>query len=286
MPRTLESIQLQNADRSCFELIVIDNNSTDDTSLITNNFIAANPGIDCRYCFEGQKGLSFARNRGIQEAQYEVITYVDDDAILTPTYIESMISFFTNNPGAVGVGGKVVPKYENGEPVWMNKYLNGFVGNVDFGEKVIKFDNKMKYPAGCNMTYTKTILLKAGGFNNQLTFRSDDKYIFYKIKALSGEIYYNPFTWVYHIIDENRLQKSNFKRLFLKTGNEEKKRIMSEKNGVNLLAKGISYGSKLVVSLILFFLFFIKGHPLKGKYVVLSQWYTLNGFLAKDVFVR
>jgi glycosyltransferase involved in cell wall biosynthesis len=286
LPRSLESIKQQDASKQLFELIVVDNNSTDNTALIAKEFIANNPGTSCRYCFEEKKGLSFARNRGMQEAAYDIISYVDDDAILTTGYIKSMVDFFNSHPGAVGVGGKVVPMYENGEPAWMSKYLNGFVGRVDFGERVVLFDEKMKYPAGCNMTYTKNILLKAGGFNNELTFRSDDKYIAYKIKALSDQIYYNPYTWVYHIIDHARLQKNNFKKLFLKTGNEEKKRVLLEKGDRGVFLKFFSYCLKLAASFILFFIFLLKAQPLKGKYAVLAQWYTLKGFVAKNVFVR
>ena len=110
----------------------------------------------------------------------------------------------------------------------MNKYLYGFVGKVDHGTSIKQYDEQMKYPAGCNMTYKKEAILKAGGFNNELTFRSDDKYIFLKIKEISNEIYYVPDTFVHHYIDAKRLETSNFRKLFLKTGNEEKKRIKSE----------------------------------------------------------
>ncbi len=70
------------------------------------------------------------------------------------------------HPAVIGVGGKVIPKYENGkEPAWMSKYLNGFVGKLDHGDKEKPFTPEMKYPAGCNMTYKKQVLEKAGGFN-------------------------------------------------------------------------------------------------------------------------
>jgi hypothetical protein len=85
-----------------------------------------------------------------------------------------------------------------------------------------KFDSKMKYPTGCNMTYTKEILKKAGGFNNELTFRSDDKYIFHQVTRFSDQIYYVPGAMLYHNIDNDRLSFANFKKLFLKSGNEEK----------------------------------------------------------------
>jgi glycosyltransferase involved in cell wall biosynthesis len=171
-----------------FEIIVVDNRSTDNTASIAKKFIADHPELQARYVMEPNKGLSFARNRGIQEARASIVTYIDDDAEVTPHFLESIVSFLQANSSVVGVGGKVIPKYsESGEPKWISKYLNGFVGRMDFGDRPKQFDSKMKYPTGCNMTYTKEILQKAGGFNNELTFRSDDKYIFHQVTKIQRQ---------------------------------------------------------------------------------------------------
>jgi len=287
LPDALESVKNQSFDKNQFELIIVDNHSTDSTENISRKFISQNNSLNIKYCFEGQKGLSFARNRGVAEANGSLITYIDDDVILSPSFLQEIALFFDSHKDAVGVGGKVIPKYENDqEPEWMNKYLNGFVGKVDHGNHVIQYNDQMKYPAGCNMTYQKQILLKAGGFNNQLTFRSDDKYIFYEVKKISDQIYYVPGAWLYHNIDAHRLTKSNFKKLFLKTGNEEKRRISSENGTIGLIKKLIEFVFKFCASIGLFVMFSIKGQSIKGKYVVMSQWYTLKGFVQKEVFVR
>ena len=176
-----------------FEIIVVDNNSTDNTATIAKKFIAEHPELNMRYVLEPNKGLSFARNRGIEEAKAPIITYIDDDAEATPGFLESIVKFMQADKTVAGIGGKVIPKYsESEEPKWMSKYLNGLVGLMDYGPTPKRFDSSMKYPAGCNMTYTKEILQKAGGFNNQLTFRSDDKYIFFQVTRLSDKIYYLP----------------------------------------------------------------------------------------------
>jgi len=287
LPEALESIKIQDVDRYRFELIVIDNFCTDNTSNIVNSFINQNPEIHIKYYFESNKGLSFARNRGITESKSPIISYIDDDVILPKTYINEVLDFFESYPTAVGMGGKVIPKYEDEkEPIWMNKYLNGFVAKVDHGETVKKFSKDMKYPAGCNMTYKKSVLLEVNGFNNELKFRSDDKYIFKKVSEISNEIYYLPDAWLYHYIDNTRLEPVNFKKLFMKTGNEEKRRILSEGSFLEFISKLIELMFKFTASLIIFLSFVTKGYFLKGKYVVLSQWYTLIGYLKKDVFVR
>ena len=179
--KCLECLAQQTLSKECYEVILVDNNSTDSTASIAQSFIASHPQLNSRYVFETNKGLSFARNRGIAEAHSNIITYIDDDAEATPVFLEIILNFLKQHHDVVGVGGKVIPLYsESKEPKWMNKYLNGFVAKVDLGNKILLYDKKMKYPAGCNMTYRKEILQKAGGFNNKLTFRSDDKYIFLK----------------------------------------------------------------------------------------------------------
>jgi glycosyltransferase involved in cell wall biosynthesis len=287
LPEAFESIKGQTLSPEKFELIVVDNNSTDDTAVITHQFIASNPQLNVCYCFEESKGLSFARNRALKEANSAILNYVDDDAILSSGYLESMLHFFTSNPDAAGAGGKVIPKYEDGrEPEWMSKYLNGFIGKIDFGSSVLLFSKEMKYPVGCNMAYKKAMLEKAGGFNNVLQFRSDDKYIFYQVKKYSDQIYFVPDAWLYHYIDAHRLEINNFKKLFLKTGNEEKKRVLNEQGIGGLIKKGIEFFFKAGAGLLLFLLFFIKGEYAKGKYILISQYCTLKGFLKKEVFVR
>jgi GT2 family glycosyltransferase len=168
----------------------------------------------------------------------------------------------------------------------MSKWLNGFVGRMDFGDTPKRFDKAMKYPTGCNMTYTKEILQKAGGFNNELTFRSDDKYIFYRVSALSDKVYYLPDAMLFHNIDNDRLSFPNFKKLFLKSGNEEKIRVQSENGFFAVLKKFFELLFKTCAATALYLLYTLKGKELKGRYIFFSQWFTLKGFFMKSVFVR
>jgi glycosyltransferase involved in cell wall biosynthesis len=283
----LECLARQSLPPDQFEIIIIDNNSTDRTAAIVKEFINTNPGLNARYVFESRKGLSFARNRGIDEAKAPVITYIDDDAEASPGFLENIVDFMNGDKTIVGIGGKVIPKYsESEEPRWISKYLDGFIGKTDYGPEPRKFDHRMKYPVGCNMTYTKEILQKAGGFNNQLTFRSDDKYIFYQVSKLSDKIYYLPEAMLFHNIDRERLSFANFKKLFLKSGNEEKIRVRSEEGGPAVLKKFLELIFKTTASLALYLLYLLRGQEIKGRYIFYSQWFTLKGFLMKSVFVR
>jgi len=283
----LNCLAKQTLSPELFEIIVVDNKSTDNTAAITKHFITEHPELNMRYVLEPNKGLSFARNRGITEARAPIITYIDDDAEVIPGFLQSIVNFMQEDKSVVGIGGKVIPKYsESEEPKWMSRYLDGMVGRIDYGPTSKRFDSTMKYPGGCNMTYTKQILQKAGGFNNQLTFRADDKDIFFQVTRYTNNIYYLPEAALYHNMDRDRLTFANFKKLFLKSGNEEKIRVRSEKGEIAVLKKFFELIFKTSASLALYLFHLLKGKELKGRYIFFSQWYTLKGFLQKSVFVR
>ncbi len=282
----LQCLKAQNLDNALWEIIVIDNNSTDNTASIAKEFIATNPQIQARYIFEQQQGLSFARNRGIKEAAGEIIIYIDDDVETVPDYLKTIYDFFKTHPAAAGMGGKTLPKYsECPEPAWISPYLAGITGTIDRGNEMRKFTPKMKYPSGCNMVYKKDVLLKAGGFNNELKARADDKYIFQQVKKINNEIWYVPQAFSLHNIDAKRLTFDSFKKLYLKGGNEE--RILTKSEGLSsMIKKTFELFAKTIAGVGLWLIYFLKRKGLKGKYIFLSQWFTFKGFLRKEVLVR
>lgn len=289
LDETFASITKQSLDAARFEVLIIDNNSTDKTAYKAKHFMENNPRLDIKYFFETNKGLSFARNRGIQEAGYEIITYIDDDVILNPDFLQEIYDFFIKNPAARGAGGKVIPKFESGTaPVWNSKYVSGILGNngIKYPDNVVKYSKELKYPIGCNMSYKRELLLEVNGFNNQLTFRSDDKDIFTRVSKVTDEIYYLPTVVLQHYIDNERLEFANFKKLYLKSGNEERKRINTEGGTIDLVKKFFELILKLGAGFVIMILYTLKGSFVKGKYAFLAMWYTFTGFIKKEVFVR
>src|SRR5215210_4422246 len=71
-----------------WEVIVVDNNSTDRSASIIQTFISSHPQLPFRYVFEKEQGLSFARNRGIAESRGVVLVYIDDDVEVAPAYLQ------------------------------------------------------------------------------------------------------------------------------------------------------------------------------------------------------
>ncbi len=278
--RALESLIKQDFDRNLYEIIVVDNNSADNTSKIIKNFKQKYPDFNIITALETHQGLSYARNKGIELSRGNYISFIDDDAIARQDYI-SKISFYTRKyPEIFAFGGKVLPRYENGkEPAWMSHYIERIISIVDRGEKVKIF--KKSYPVGCNMIFKREIFEKLGGFNTRLRLRSDDKYIFEKIKKAGYEILYLPEVVVEHFIDDFRTKKEYVVRISRLNGRAENIRINTLEKGKTLekIKRMADYVFKVFASLILWMIFAMKGQWAKGKMLFLSLWNQLMGFI-------
>ena len=267
----------QTMDKADYEVIVINNNCTDNTTEVVNSFISRHPDLDIRQIPETNQGLSFARNKGLQEAKYPLICYIDDDGNAVPDYLENITKIFSAADDIVGIGGKVIPNYETKEPKWYNPFLRMMVTAIDFGDKPFKCYGK-KYPAGCSMIYRKEILEKAGGFNNDLKWRADDKYIFHAVKKISDEIYYRPELRVSHQIDADRTTDKNFDRLSGLLGSEERLRILGKKKWAYPF-KLAEFIFKYFASILIAIYYTLLGHPSKGRYTIRFRWLALLRFL-------
>ena len=273
----LNSLTSQTADNSVFEVIVIDNNSKDNTANICKSFAKENPLVDFKYEFEGKQGLSSARNKGIIVSNSDLIVYIDDDAIAEDDFVENLVLEFENHPDFDAMGGKVLPIYPDGkEPRWMSSYIQRLVSKVDDGDKTMEF--KKKYPVGCNMAFRKEIFKNIGGFNEDLTLRSDDKFIFQKVRNAGLKTLYVPNVVVHHNIEAFRLEYDFIKNLSKLNGQTDRIRLRSEKPIFSLL-KLIDYLFKLAASFILALGFMLEGKPLKAKYIIVVMANTLYGFV-------
>jgi len=143
------------------EVLVVDNNSTDDTANVAREFSGRAPNI--KYIFEESQGLSHARNRGFKEALGRIVAYIDDDARAHQDWVNTIIRFFEATPDASGVGG---PHYAFSSvtiPPWFPKEY----GCRSLGDKTRKLQNG-EWINGTNMAFMKCALVAIGGFDTSL----------------------------------------------------------------------------------------------------------------------
>ncbi|MEL7317697.1 MAG: glycosyltransferase [Pseudomonadota bacterium] len=138
-------------DRLDWELVMVDNGSTDDTPQIIDSYADQLPLIHVR---EDQAGLSFARNRGVATASGDYIIWTDDDVRVQPDWMVAYVRAFEEHPEGAYFGGRITPVFEGTTPAWltenMEKLGNAFAKR-DLGEAMRAFTQRTgDNPFGAN----------------------------------------------------------------------------------------------------------------------------------------
>lgn len=282
LPECLEHLKNQTAAPESFEIVLINNNSTDNTEAICLEFQEKNPALNVLYVVEKNPGLSHARNCGIKSARGEIISFIDDDGFAIPEYVAILLEILEDpaNDSYISFGGKVIPRYGTGsDPKWISKYVDGLVSKVDLGDERKPFDKK--YPAGCNMVFRKEFFEQYGGFNVDLHTRSDEKFVFNKLKKAGLTTLYIPELKVEHFIDAYRVEKSFIVKLSKIIGQSEAIRIKDFGNGAKF-KKALEYLFKFGAALLIALGFVLQGQFAKAHYVILVRWFVMRGLFIKD----
>ena len=160
LQHALESLAKENATLESFEVLIVDNNSSDNTQEIAQQF--CNDNSNFHITTEQQQGLSYARNRGYHESTSDWIAYMDDDACASENYIERMLHVI-NNYNFDCFGGIYLPWYKYGKPTWF-KDTYGSSGCV-----LPKIGVLTKgFASGGNIVIRKSILEELNGFNTNI----------------------------------------------------------------------------------------------------------------------
>ncbi|MEO8664522.1 MAG: glycosyltransferase [Ignavibacteria bacterium] len=161
---TLESCINQTYPKELFEIIVTDNNSTDNTKAVVEEW-QAKSDVPVKYIMEPRQGAHIARNTAAKSAKGEILYFTDDDMIADKNLLVNIVKVFDMNFNVAVAGGKVLPKWEFDPPEWLLKYFkNGSLSLIEKSEKLII----ASYDIGiysCHQAMLKEVLFKCGGFN-------------------------------------------------------------------------------------------------------------------------
>jgi glucosyl-dolichyl phosphate glucuronosyltransferase len=216
LPLALASVAASELPTSAeWEVVVVDNNSTDATRAVVEEFSRRYPGR-FRYLLESRQGLSQARNAGIREARAEILAFMDDDVVVEPTWLQNLTANLQNGEWA-GAGGRILPQRTFSPPPWLSLHgpygLGGVLALFDRGEKPGELD---WVPFGTNMAFRKSMFEKYGGFRtdlgrcgNQLLSGEDTEFGKRLVRA-NERLRYEPSAVVYHPVPEKRLRKEYF----------------------------------------------------------------------------
>jgi glycosyltransferase involved in cell wall biosynthesis len=190
---------------------------------VFNSFSSANPELILRYVLEERQGLSNARNRGIAVSKHEVITFIDDDVLLSQDFIIEIDKAFKSLPDADIIGGQVILKYPTKKPKWLNENLEQYLSKMDYGNEIKSIDFQENWLVGANISFRRKALIKnkfnpnLGRVGNNL-ISGEETELCCKILNEGGKAYYYPLISLQHIITPDRIEKQFFKRRFFSGG--------------------------------------------------------------------
>ena len=280
----LESIAANDLSKSKYEILLVDNNCTDNTRAVCEAFAEAHKDVNFRYVVEEEQGLSAARNKGIREAKGDVLVYIDDDALIDTWYLRTIYEYMTTHAEISAVGGPIIPLYETEEPQWMTRYTKELLcGYLYFGDKERTFPGD-RYPGGGNAAYRADVFEKTGLFNTDLGRKGDslmgaeEKDIFDKMCSYGMRFMYLPEMILHHIIPQKKLERDYFDRLTWQIGLSERQRTKALGTGkyINRLAKE---AVKWLCTLVLLVCYTLQAQPLKGWKLVLFRANVTCGLL-------
>ena len=282
----MESLAEQDFDKNRFEVIVVNNNSKDDTEKVCKEFIANHPECQMHYYNETEQGSSAARNKGARHAKGSLLIFMDDDAIAEKDFLKNTWQFYSANPGVHGFGGRIIPRYIPAEPEWMSHYVSALVGNFDYAPVVTEFKPN-KYPLESNMVITKKAFDEIGGFNRalpgvkgNLRIGGEGKDLYFRLKEKGQKIFYVPDMIVHHVVEVNRLNKEYLYRVASGIGRGERQRI-SSKGKVSYYGKLAEYIFKLGASVLIGLFYIITFRPAKAWPVIQFRIDAIRGLTGR-----
>jgi glycosyltransferase involved in cell wall biosynthesis len=281
---TLKSVSLVNWDKNDFEIVLIDNASTDSTQEICNSFHELNQDICFNYFLEPNQGLSYARNRGIKEAVGRWLIFIDDDIILDPGYLVALWSGYETFPDTMAHGTKIAIDYTDSPPIWISSFLEPMLGKHSFSDKISIYDG-VRFPVGASMGFRREVFEIEKDFNPLLGRKgnalngSEEKDIFRRIQSKGMVIRFFPDALLYHRIDPFRLTKSYVKKQAVGIGISERIRL-SDKGLFLTVIKFLQEIFKMLVSIVLFLYYTLFLRKLEaGKMLLKFRLWIMQGYL-------
>lgn len=281
---TLKDLAAQNARRDSYEILVVNNNSKDDTSAVCDRFSQSNPEIRFRVVLEDDQGLSSARNRAVKEALGDTIYFIDDDVYLPVDYVKKAIRYSLERPNTLSAGGRIWVSFddEEGQPKWIPKELMPMFGLHDLGD-----DDQMyppsNFPRGGNMMVRKSVFDTFGLFDTDLgrtgneLLGSEEKAFFERIRKNGIQLRYWAGLELTHRIGSERLETGFLKKQSIGIGRSERVRVRGSIK--KTLKKFAGEKLKIAGSLILSLFYLIRLRPKAALFILRFRYWVMLGFL-------
>jgi glycosyltransferase involved in cell wall biosynthesis len=247
LPAALESLLAQSLPPTDYEILVIDNASTDETPQILQRYLASVTAVQLRSAVQPILGLSHARNLAIELAAGDIIAFMDDDAVAGTEWLAALLETYQLAPHAWAVGGKVLPLWEVPRPDWLQDRWLGQLSLLDLGDQILQLaPPRALY--GVNCSFRRSVFAALGLFRTDLGRRasqlwgSEESELQARIRQHGGAILYNPQAQVWHAVPASRLRRRYFVRLAYYKGRDRVRLMILQSTRPHLLWRSLHNG--------------------------------------------
>ena len=161
LPTALDSLLEQERPPS-YEIIVVDNNCSDNTRDIVENYAQKDGRV--RYILERNQGLSHGRNAGIRAALADILAFTDDDVCVARDWIANIKCIAQKHPECGVIGGKVLPRWPGTPPSWLHEGHWAPLALVDYGRPQVISSSNRRTLIGANMVIRRQVFEQIGLF--------------------------------------------------------------------------------------------------------------------------
>ena len=215
---TLQSLVVQTCGgRFSYEIIVVDNGSTDNTKDIVEE-ISRNSPVPVRYVMERAPGLANARNKGIIGAQGDWIVCFDDDQLAEPCWLKELLEVAWEK-SCNCVGGKRLLYLSEEEASNIGPECRKILGEHDRGSVIRKYSGSIRdYPCDANIIRSRKVFEAVPEFSSSWTRGGQDQDFSRRVHEAGYDMWYAPKAIVYHLVPQHKLTTQYFKWTSLRWG--------------------------------------------------------------------
>jgi glycosyltransferase involved in cell wall biosynthesis len=217
---TIDSFIHQTYPEDKYEIIIANNNSSDNTQEIINGYLNHN---SVKTIFEPRQGVHYARNSAAKISRGEYLYYTDDDMIADENLLKNLVQVFIDNSGVASATGKILPQWESKPPQWVLEHLCcGWLSLLDLGDETIVSSDDIGV-FSCHQMMKRDIFFESGGFNPENTagkwIGDGETGLNIKIKDLNGKFAYVGASVTRHMIPTSRTTQAYFNKRVGNQGN-------------------------------------------------------------------
>jgi glucosyl-dolichyl phosphate glucuronosyltransferase len=197
-----------------WEVLVVDNNSSDKTREVAQDYISQYPGR-FRYLFEPSQGKSNALNSAIQKSDAPILAFMDDDVEVEPDWLQHLTCALAD-PSFGGSGGRIIPQQGFELPAWLDDsspYALAPIAMFDLGLDPCELKEP---PFGTNMAFRREVFSRHGAFRRDLgprpgsEIRSEDTEFGMRLLRSGERLWYEPAAVVHHAVPHHRVKQAYF----------------------------------------------------------------------------